>query len=264
MENYVVYKHTSPSNKVYIGLTKQTPQKRWGNGSNYSNNKYFTNAIKKYGWKNFKHEILYENISVERAKELEQQLISHYRSSESEFGYNISLGGESGFGYKHTDEAKKRISESEKGRTSPMKGRHHSDETKKKISLANKGKTRRFGFVMSEETKKKISESQKGKPKPKPTTTEYKEKMRNAILGTKFSDKHKINHHDAILKYQRERLDTVIIQTDLNGSIIHRWQSQSEASKQLNMPQTTISLHIKNGKPYKNNYFIKLKDYKEC
>ena len=30
--NYIVYKHTSPSNKVYIGITKQKPYKRWKYG----------------------------------------------------------------------------------------------------------------------------------------------------------------------------------------------------------------------------------------
>ena len=264
MNSYIVYKHTSPSNKVYIGITKQEPLKRWGNGCNYANNKYFTMFIKKYGWSNFKHEILFEGLTFEEAKNIEQKLISEYRSSESDFGYNITLGGESGFGNKHTEETKKKISKSEKGRVSPMKGRHHSEETKKKISLANKGITRRNGFVMSEETKKKISESEKGKPKPKPKTKEYKEKMRNAKLGVKFDTKRKINHHIAILKYQKARLDTVIIQTNLQGKILNKWQSQSDASKNLNIPQTTISLHVRNGKPYKNNYFIKLQDYKKC
>ena len=27
---YLVYKHTSPSNKVYLGITSINPSKRWG------------------------------------------------------------------------------------------------------------------------------------------------------------------------------------------------------------------------------------------
>lgn len=178
---------------------------------------------------------------MEKIKRVKRRKSNKFgKNWESKFGYNITLGGESGLGYKHTDETKKRISESEKGRPSPMKGRHHS-----------------------EETKKKISESQKGKPKPKPTTIEYKEKMRNAILGTKFSEERKIKHRIGITKYQQERLDTVIIQTDLHGKIINKWQSQNEASRKLNIPQSTIGLHVKNGKPYKNNFFIKLDNYKD-
>ena len=44
---YVVYMHKTPSNKVYIGITSQKPEKRWNEGLSY--NKYFTNAIIKYG-----------------------------------------------------------------------------------------------------------------------------------------------------------------------------------------------------------------------
>lgn len=33
---YCVYKHTSPSGKCYIGITRQNPIKRWGqDGCNY-------------------------------------------------------------------------------------------------------------------------------------------------------------------------------------------------------------------------------------
>lgn len=59
IKNYCVYKHTSPSNKVYIGITSQEPERRWKNGNGYKKNLYFTKAIKKYGWDNFAHEILW-------------------------------------------------------------------------------------------------------------------------------------------------------------------------------------------------------------
>lgn len=56
MKNYFVYKHTNQTNgKVYIGLTKQNPESRWGkNGINYKNKcPHFWNAIQKYGWGGF-------------------------------------------------------------------------------------------------------------------------------------------------------------------------------------------------------------------
>lgn len=31
-DNYTVYKHTSPIGKVYIGITKMNPIRRWSNG----------------------------------------------------------------------------------------------------------------------------------------------------------------------------------------------------------------------------------------
>lgn len=33
--SYVVYKHISPSGRVYIGITKQKPEYRWNHGKNY-------------------------------------------------------------------------------------------------------------------------------------------------------------------------------------------------------------------------------------
>lgn len=32
---YTVYKHTSPSGKVYIGITKRKPEYRWNKGKGY-------------------------------------------------------------------------------------------------------------------------------------------------------------------------------------------------------------------------------------
>lgn len=92
-DNYYVYKHTSPSGKIYIGITQQKPSKRWGNGLNYDYNTHFFNAIKKYGWENFTHEIIYEGISREEALKREKELIQYYDSSNQEKGYNISPGG---------------------------------------------------------------------------------------------------------------------------------------------------------------------------
>lgn len=35
MNNYIVYKHIFPNNKIYIGLTRQKPERRWRNGDGY-------------------------------------------------------------------------------------------------------------------------------------------------------------------------------------------------------------------------------------
>ena len=66
--NYTVYKHTSPSGKVYIGITGIEPEKRWRKGWGYNHNTYFINAVKKYGWDNIKHEIIDTNLTKEEAE----------------------------------------------------------------------------------------------------------------------------------------------------------------------------------------------------
>lgn len=93
--NYKVYKHTNLINgKVYIGITKQDLKRRWQNGKGYVDNEYFYYSIIKHGWNNFKHELLFDNLSKEEAQKKEIELISFYKSNDRRFGYNISGGGE--------------------------------------------------------------------------------------------------------------------------------------------------------------------------
>lgn len=97
---YKVYKHTLPketsgrdNDKIYIGITCQKPEHRWRNGDGYNYNPHFYNAIKKYGWENFKHEILFVNLSKEEAEQKEIELIAFYDSTNAELGFNIQSGG---------------------------------------------------------------------------------------------------------------------------------------------------------------------------
>ena len=110
--NFSVYMHISPSNKVYIGITSQVPaSKRWGkHGEGYRGNKHFYSAISKYGWENFMHIIIYTNLSKQDACKKEIELIAIYESTDSNFGYNHSTGGEYNNGYKWTAEQRKKLS----------------------------------------------------------------------------------------------------------------------------------------------------------
>ena len=62
---------------------------------------------------------------------------------------------ESHKGHTVSDETRKKMSEAKKGENHPLYGKHFSEETRRKISETNKGHT------VSEETRKKISESVK-------------------------------------------------------------------------------------------------------
>jgi len=151
-KKYIVYMHKNIINdKIYIGITCREPQKRWNYGRGYQQNRFFENAIQKYGWKNFEHIILYENLPEEEAKAKEIELISKYKSNNRKCGYNISSGGESGngvagknsllFGVPKTLEHRKKLSMAKKGKPSHRRGLHLSNETKEKLRQANKGKT---------------------------------------------------------------------------------------------------------------------------
>ena len=156
---FTLYKHTTPSGKVYIGITRQHINKRFQRGHGYKHNKYFTSAIKKYGWENISHEILFESLSENDAKILEKQYIHLYDSTNRNKGYNMTLGGDGTLGHEVTEETRRKISQSQKGRVPWNKGKKGitlSEETRQKISKSLKGR------ILSEETRQKISKSHKG------------------------------------------------------------------------------------------------------
>lgn len=91
--NYTVYMHQNQINgKRYIGITADTVQSRWRNGAGYKT-QVFGRAIEKYGWQNFSHIIVAENLTKEQAEELEIALIKEYDTCNPHFGYNIATGG---------------------------------------------------------------------------------------------------------------------------------------------------------------------------
>ena len=82
------------NNKKYIGITCQKPEHRWKvDGKGYEECPYFWKAIRKYGWDKFTHTILFRNLSAEEASQKEIELISKYKTYDSNYGYNISKGG---------------------------------------------------------------------------------------------------------------------------------------------------------------------------
>ena len=88
---YKVYMHITPNNKKYIGITKTSLKRRWGNGKGYKN-QIFYRAILKYGWDNIQHILMYDFLTYEEAKEIE--LVSFFHTSNSKYGYNITKGGD--------------------------------------------------------------------------------------------------------------------------------------------------------------------------
>ncbi|MBO5037695.1 MAG: GIY-YIG nuclease family protein [Clostridia bacterium] len=123
---WYVYKHTSPSGKVYIGITKDIRHRWRNNGAGYKGSTRIHNAILKYGWDNFKHEILFSGLSQKDACLKEIELIKHYQSTDIRYGYNLQSGGQNPV---PSEESCKKISAS-------LLGHSVSDQTKNKLSKA--------------------------------------------------------------------------------------------------------------------------------
>lgn len=153
MNIYTIYKHISPSGKIYIGQTKRSPaSERW----RYPQYAYKTctkllHAIQKYGWENFSTEILEANLTLEKANELEQFYIKKYDTVAN--GYNVQDGGKNYTRRVYSEETKRKMSESRKKIMTP--------EFRKHLSKANQGKKNRLGYKASKETRKKLSETTK-------------------------------------------------------------------------------------------------------
>lgn len=91
---WMIYKHTNKINgKSYIGQTIKSIDERAGrDGKNYEGSNEFCSAIKEYGWDNFEHTILQENIATqEEADTQERYWIKYYDTFKH--GYNLTLGG---------------------------------------------------------------------------------------------------------------------------------------------------------------------------
>lgn len=205
----IVYKATNKINdKSYIGQTVHSlRQRKYQHDStalSARDTTYFHRAIKKYGSENFSWEIIHDNISnIEELNKLEIFYIGYYNTFKN--GYNLTFGGSSISGFKHSKESKKKMSEAHKGEKSCWYGRKHTEKSKRKMSEMRKGKKisdkeakRRileahrgenhhlYGKHRSEKVKRKISKSLSGKNHPmygKHHLEESKRKMSEARKG---------------------------------------------------------------------------------
>ena len=94
MKKYIIYIHKNMiNNKVYIGQTSETLERRARGGHGYKGCPYFYRAIEQYGWNNFEHFILESDLSSDEADIREAFWIQAFDSMNPLKGYNLSSGG---------------------------------------------------------------------------------------------------------------------------------------------------------------------------
>lgn len=184
MEKYYIYRHIriDKNEPFYIGIgTKSEQDLKYGYygraSAKHIDNNIWLKIIAKTEWK---WEILLESDDKKFISEKEKEFILLYGRKCDNSGTlaNLTLGGEENHGYKHTDEAKKKISESQKEKPGRRLGAKLTPEQREKFSeiqkeIANRpkmlefrkekmiGNTYMLGKIHSEESKKKMSESAK-------------------------------------------------------------------------------------------------------
>lgn len=220
------------NNKIYIGQAVDI-EKRWRDHrrdltNRRNENRHFINAWYKYGEENFKFTILLE-CKESDLNMYEEYYIFELMTYDPRVGYNKNYGGDSG---RPTEEAKRKMSESKKGR-------HHSEEHKRKLSESRKGeKSYWYGKHLSEETKRKLSESKKGEKHP--------------MYGKQLSEETK------------RKLSKPVVQIDLiTSKIVRVWESATEAGRQDGFTSTNISACCRGKlKTHKGYKWMFLSDYK--
>lgn len=220
-----LYRHITPSGKVYIGITSQKPEYRWNNGKGYLNGRRtkFKSSIIKYGWDNIKHEVLFTNLDENTAKRLEIELIRHYK------GLGVSLN--------HTDggEGVRGIIPWNKGiklpyeKSNKLRGRRLSEEHKRKLSISHKGKVSRKGFHL---------------------TSSQIENLRKVNTGRKKS----IEEKEKISK----TFSKPIALLDSNGHIIERYNSATEAATKLGIDISYLNRCCRLSKICKGYKFVRI------
>lgn len=208
-KKYSLYRHTTPSGKVYIGITNQPVEHRWNNGKGYFTAKKspMKSAIIKYGWDNIEHEVLFFHLSESQAKYLEKVFIKIYKSKG--ISLNVTDGGDGCWG---------------------------AVPWNKGIKVPYEKSNKRKGCHLTEEHKRKLREVHLGKPhKGHKWTESQKAKMSIICKGRHHSEeaKAKIRQNSAMAK--------CVVELNPLGEIINTFNSAMEASSYYNIGASWIS-----------------------
>lgn len=201
-------------------------------------NQYLQRAFDKYGELDFLFSIL-EHTELQSLIEREQ----HYLDTLSP-EYNIAPIAGSQLGYRHSLEARRKMSESKKGERNYTYGKPLSEETRRKISVANLGKhhgeetrrkmreawtperrwaqnDRQRGKARSAETRAKISAALTGERNPnygKPRSEETRRKISEARMGQRLSEETRLKISEARMGQQASAETCAKISAALSGA----------------------------------------------
>jgi len=149
------------NNKFYVGKSKRdvTESKKY-----YGSGLLLKKAIKKYGIKNFKKEILDECETIDELNIKEKYWIEKLNSTNMDIGYNLAVGGSGGDTY--TYNINRNIGQEKRIKTLREKC-YNNPEWRKNCSNGMKGikksSTENMKKPKTEEHKKRVSESIKKK-----------------------------------------------------------------------------------------------------
>jgi hypothetical protein len=195
LNNYYVYAHQRLDDDSIFYIGKGHGKRAWEVGKR---NKHWKGIVNKAGYRVL---ILQDGMSETDSFTLEKYLIAFYGRADLGEGrlVNMTDGGEGTSGRNQTQETRKNISESKKGKTRlPF-----TEDHRKKLSEAGKGKNRKS---FSEETRKNMSESKKGTKLSEETKKKISEVGKGQLFFNDGTKSFRINPEDALPHYKKGRL----------------------------------------------------------
>lgn len=268
---YYIYCHTFPNAKRYVGITRTSPERRWGKGNNYSNCPLMARAIQKYGWENIKHEIIDTAESKEDAEVKEKCYIAQFRSNCPEYGYNVLPGGNVATN-PLTDDLRYKLGNGQRGkaRTAEEKakisagvretfsrpesnghaGMHHTDSTRAKMS---ESQVKRWnGDQQRRDDAAERMRQRMADPEYRASVCENLSKYRRKPGEWSMSDetKAKIGEHNRGKWIgDNSPCSKPVCQYDVSGTFIKRWANAGEVERAGIANRSSVSACCR-GKPH--------------
>lgn len=157
---------------------------------------------------------------------IEEELIRKYDSTNQDKGYNMKSGG---LNHVPSEETRKLLSEAHKGERHWNYGKHWDNDFKTKLREIHTGR------IISAEWRENMSKGQKHR---KPFTKEQKRKMSLSKMG----EKNPMYGKDISPKLRKLRSEQAkkVLQYDLDGNFIKKWNSTSDVSKAYDIDLSNI------------------------
>lgn len=207
-------------------------------------NKHLKHVIAKVGWENVQKEIIEYNLSNLEAYEREKYYIALFKQQGNTL-VNLTDGGDGAKGwYESLTEEEKEIHRSY---SCSFSGKQHTDETKKKMSETAKG------HIVSDETKNKISETRRQKFASGELESYWKGKALSKSTRSKISETRKQRIANGHIKSATTKM---VIVYNLQTDTYTLYESRKQCHEVLKFDLTTALKNTKKGKPHLDKYFV--------
>ncbi len=279
---YIYVFRNKINEKIYIGKTIELYTLRFNehkyNAFTKLTKTYFYNALRKYGWDNFDRFVIYQTNYNNSKKEIDKIIcekekfyINLFRSDCSDYGYNLTSGGDGICGYKFSEETKTKMSLTRSGENHWHYGKFNGYNAKKVLQFDLD-----FNFIKEWESSAEIARQLNYK------TSNIIRCCSNDINTYKgFIWVHKedyFEYFEGYLQKYKSRAkcksnDKAVLQYDFLGNFIEEYISGGIAAKKYKCDGSTITGAAKGKFPqgkgfiwiYKEDFSEKLlQDYLFC